>query len=183
VVCCDLNPNVTSNEIDKTSNVDRVVQNPHRAFFIFIVYLFEEKYFVRTSDAKSLIKKQLHLPQIFLNYALISIFLQFVRPHSVNLSLSIDSKNFIPLSTIKAFIWKVQLIRIHNIGDGSIRQPCSILIEFRDTNYFSVFDVPHEVVVGQSRVVEEWDEDFVQADEAAGDVWILKDVNGHGIII
>jgi hypothetical protein len=183
LVCCDLDPNVTSNEIDETSNVDRVVQNPLHHFVIIIVYLLEEQYFVGTPDAKSLVKEQLHLAQVFLNNALIPVVRQILWGDSVHLSLSIDGKYLIPLHAIKALVREVQHICVHNLGDGCVWISVPVHIIFRDSNHLSILDVPHEVVVRQRVVVEEGNKDFVHAYEAADDVWILEDVNGHCVII
>jgi hypothetical protein len=131
-----------------------------------------------------LVKEHLHLPQVFVNNTLVFVLVQLVWLYGVHLSLSIDAKYLVPQRAIKAFGREVQHNGVHYLGDGFVlRQPFSLLINLWDTYDLSLLDVPQEVVVRQRVVVEEGNKDFVHTYEATGDVWVWKDVNGHGIII
>ena len=123
------------------------------------------------------------MPQVSINDFLKPVFIKFIRLDSVDLSLTIDAENLVPLLTVKALVWKILHACLHLPCDRRIGKLDPMFVKLRDSHHLSLGDIPQEVVVRQGISVEECNEDQVVSGEAAGDEWVWEDVDRHGVVI
>lgn len=171
VITSNLDSNISFNIINEASWVDLLVQFPFTSFSDLIGFNSEEENLTWASANESIVVNEVHLTEISISHPVIDIIGIIVGWNDVWKALSIERIYFVELIVIEWLVREVLFGAIHDLFTRTIA-----------LHRFS-FDVVDKVIVGQSEVMEQIDEDSVVSNEWAGNVRVRKSLDGHGPVV
>lgn len=149
VVSCNLNPDISFDVVDESSNINAIKLCPFLVVFSVRVVLvfndFKKQHLTGASDDKSLVVKKIHLSQILVSHLLESVIIGVICLDRKCLSLSVEAINHVFFRVVKTLVREVHHVALHvYFLESSIDQSM-------------LFVIVYEVVVHLAVVVKELD--------------------------
>ena len=143
---------------------------PRAVSCVFIYHDFEKEDVARTSSYESAIINQVHHAEVVLGHLVKLVVRGIVSINYERLTLTIEDVDLVLLVVVEGLVREVALAPTNGpLADLAHHLPAAA--------------VPHEVAMGESRVMEDGYKHELVSDEATNCIGIWERVDAHGVIV
>ena len=172
-----MNPPVAFDKVQEPSDVECVVVEPGNIFSKLILFQLEKQNARAASADQSHVVDQEHLPEVFVEYLFINVrrFVlvlwvgDVVHWNPKTLTLPVERVNFVLVRVVKASVREIFVVRVQ--------------LHLGMTSYLSLLRPVEEMMMHQSSIMEEIDENTFLTDDSTGNERVWEVLDWHGVVV